>query len=36
MADVDIDPFGEHDMTESKNDENIPLPPVTPVGGGST
>ena len=38
MADVDINPFGgeasgEH---ESRPDENIPLPPVTPVGGGST
>ena len=34
MEDVDIDPFGEH---ESKPDEptgkNIPLPPVSPVGG---
>ena len=41
MADVDIDPFGgrEHDRTESRPDKNIPLPllpPVTPVGGGST
>ena len=42
MADVDIDPFGggkERDRTESRPDENIPLPsvpPVTPVGGGST
>ena len=42
MAVVDIDPFGgaewdeasrEHDRTESRPDENIPL---TPVGGGST
>ena len=33
MADVNIDPFGEHDGTESRPDENIPL---TPVGGGST
>ena len=33
MADIDIDPFGEHDRTESRPDENIPL---TPVGGGST
>ena len=37
MADIDIDPFGEHDRTESRTDEmegeNIPL---TPVGGGST
>ena len=36
MADVDIDPFGEHDRTESRLDENIPLHPATPVGGGST
>ena len=33
MADVNIDPFGEH---ESRPDENIPLPLVTPVGAGST
>ena len=38
MADVDIDPFGEYDRTESRTDdhtetgENIPF---TPVGGGS-
>ena len=32
MADVDIDPFGEH---ESRTDENIPLDPVTP-GRSST
>ena len=37
MADVDIDPFGEHNKTESRTDdhtetgENIPF---TPVGGG--
>ena len=35
MADVDIDPFGEHDRTESRTDEpmdeHISLPPV---GGG--
>ena len=36
MADIDIDPFGEHDRTETRPDENIPLPQVTPVGGGST
>ena len=33
MADIDIDPFGEHDRTESMTDkrgENIPIPPVTP------
>ena len=33
MADIDIDPCGEH---ESRPDKNIPLPPVTPTGGGST
>ena len=33
MADVDIDPFGEHESRpEEPTDENIPL---TPVGGGS-
>ena len=37
MADVDIDPFGEHESRhEEQTDENIPLDPVTPVGGGST
>ena len=38
MAGIDINPFGggEHDRTESRPDENILLPPVTPVGGGST
>ena len=36
MADIDIDPFGEHESrTEEPTDENIPLTPVTP-GGGST
>ena len=34
MADVDIDPFGEHESNdEEPNDEHIP---VTPVAGGST
>ena len=33
MADIDINPFGEHDRTEEPTDEHIPL---TPVGGGST
>ena len=33
MADVEIDPFGEHGRTEEPTDENFPL---TPVGGGST
>ena len=36
MADIDIDPFGEHDRTESRpgktTDENIPPDPVT-LGG---
>ena len=35
MADIDIDPFGEHESRpEETTDENIPLDPVTP--GGST
>ena len=30
MADVDIDPFGEHESkTEEPTDEHIPLDPVT-------
>ena len=33
MADVDIDPFGDH---ESRPDKYILLPPVTPVGGGGS
>ena len=37
MADVDIDPFGEHESRpEEPTDQNIPLDLVTPVGGGST
>ena len=38
MADVDIDPFGEHELRpEEPTDEHIPLDLVTPVGrGGST
>ena len=37
MADVDIDPFGEHESrSEEPTEENIPLDLVTPVGGGST
>ena len=37
MADIDIDPFGEHkSRPEEPTDENIPSDPVTPVGGGST
>ena len=36
MADVDIDPFGEHESrTEEPTDEHIPLDPVTP-GRSST
>ena len=35
MADIDIDPFGEHESRpEEPTDERIPLDPVTP--GGST
>ena len=31
MADIDIDPFGEHELrTEESTDENIPLTSVTP------
>ena len=30
MADIDIDPFGEHESrTDDHTDENIPLDPVT-------
>ena len=37
MADVDIDPFGEHELrTDEPTDEHIPLDPVTPVGGRLT
>ena len=37
MADVDIDPFGEHESRpEESTDERIPLDPVTPVGGGGS
>ena len=46
MPDIDIDPFGEHDRTESRTDEptdeHIPLTPVGPrgaplhIGGRST
>ena len=36
MADVDIDPFGEHESRPGEpTDENIPLDPVTP-GRSST
>ena len=36
MADIDIDPFGEHDRTQEPTGEDIPLHLVTPVGGRST
>ena len=37
MADIDIDPFGEHkSRTDEPTDENIPLDLVTPVGERST
>ena len=33
MADVDIDPFGEHELRpEEPTDKHIPLDPVTPRG----
>ena len=32
MADVDIDPFGEHDRTELRTDETVENIPLTPVG----
>ena len=35
MADVDIDPFGEHDRTESRTDETDENIPFTPVGGST-
>ena len=37
MADVDIDPFGEHESRpEEPTEEHIRLDPVTPVGGGGS
>ena len=39
MADVDIDPFSDHDKTDVQLDEmgeTIPLDPRGGVGGGST
>ena len=40
MADVDhMDPFGDHDKTDShlnETGENIPLTPLGEIGGGST
>ena len=32
MADIDMDPFGEHGRTKEPTDEHIPLDPVTPGG----
>ena len=37
MADVDIDPFGEHESRpDEPMNENIPLPPINPGGGTRT
>ena len=36
MADVDIDPFGEHESRADNNTETGENIPFTPVGGGST
>ena len=36
MADVDIDPFGEHESRNDDNTEKGENIPFTPVGGGST
>ena len=37
IADIDIDPFGEHESRpEEPTDECIPLDLVTPVGGGGS
>ena len=35
MADIDINPFGEHDRTEEPTDKNIPLSLVGPRGGST-
>ena len=35
MADIDIDPFGEHESRPEETGENIPLDPVIP-GRSST
>ena len=35
MADIDIDPFGEHDRTESRTDETGENITFTPVGGST-
>ena len=36
MADVDINPFGEHESRTDDNTETGENIPFTPVGGGST
>ena len=36
MADIDIDPFGEHESTTDDHTETGENIPFTPVGGGST
>ena len=36
MADVDIDPFGEHESRTDNHNETGQKIPLTPVGGGST
>ena len=36
MADIDIDPFGEHELRTDNNTETGENIPFTPVGGGST
>ena len=36
MADVDIDPFGEHESRTDDHTETGENIPFTPVGGGST
>ena len=34
IADIDIDPFGQHESRpQEPTDEHIPLDPVTPGGG---
>ena len=36
MAGIDIDPFGEHkSRPDEQTGENIPLPPLTLVGGST-
>ena len=36
MADIDIDPFGDHDKTDSHPDETGESIPLNSRGGGST